>query len=165
MTTAPHRPAAYGDQMAKYFRVGKGPNLVIRPPSEEQIAITNLASDAGLPERTASIPCERAFVVSVHLTPASERGCEIWVDDLDESACGDEIQRTQQIQAARTTTNNVGRRCLFSSQQFRSTGVLDVRTSFSPAQTHRRPRVTTRSATPPPPAVRAPLKFSERLWT
>src|SRR5712691_6894268 len=26
MTTAPHRPAAYGDQMAKYFRVGKGPN-------------------------------------------------------------------------------------------------------------------------------------------
>ena len=81
MTTTPHRPAAYGDQMAKYFRVGKGPNLVIRPPSEAQIAITRLASDAGLPERTASIPSERAFVVSVHLTPASERGCEIWVDD------------------------------------------------------------------------------------
>ncbi len=67
--------------MAKYFRVGEGPNLVIRPPSEAQIAITRLASDAGLPERTASIPSERAFVVSVHLTPASERGCEIWVDD------------------------------------------------------------------------------------
>jgi len=46
------------------------------------------------------------------------------------------------------------------SQQFRSTGVLDARTSFSPSQTHRRPRVTTRSATPPPPTVRAPLKFS-----
>jgi AraC-like DNA-binding protein len=81
MTTAPNQQAAYGDQMAKYFRVGKGPNLVIRPPSEAQIAITRLASDAGLPERTASIPSERALVVSVHLTPASERGCEIWVDD------------------------------------------------------------------------------------
>jgi len=56
--------------MAKYFRVGKGPNLVIRPPSEAQIAITRLASDESLPERTAAIPCERAFVVSVHLTPA-----------------------------------------------------------------------------------------------
>lgn len=67
--------------MAKYFGVGKGPNIVIRPPSGAQIAITRLASDAGLPERTASIPSERAFVVSVHLTPASERGCEIWVDD------------------------------------------------------------------------------------
>ena len=27
--------------MAKYFPVGKGPNLVIRPPSEAQIAITH----------------------------------------------------------------------------------------------------------------------------
>ncbi len=27
--------------MAKYFRVGKGPNLVIRPPSEAQIASCN----------------------------------------------------------------------------------------------------------------------------
>jgi AraC-like DNA-binding protein len=35
----------------------------------------------GLQERTESIPAERAFVVSVHLTPASAQGCEIWVDD------------------------------------------------------------------------------------
>jgi AraC-like DNA-binding protein len=35
----------------------------------------------GLPERTESIPAERAFVVSMHLTPASAQGCEIWVDD------------------------------------------------------------------------------------
>src|SRR4029077_16829595 len=45
------------------------------------IAITHLVSDRGLPERTASIPPERAFVVSIHLTPAAPRGCDIWVDD------------------------------------------------------------------------------------
>jgi AraC-like DNA-binding protein len=40
-----------------------------------------LVSTVGLPERTASIPSETAFVISVHLTPAAEAGCEIWVDD------------------------------------------------------------------------------------
>jgi len=75
------QPAAYGGQMAKYFRLGKAPSLVIRPPSKPQIAITRLVSQDGLPEQTASIPREKAFVVSVHLTPASDQGCEIWVDD------------------------------------------------------------------------------------
>jgi AraC family transcriptional regulator len=74
------RPA-YGDQMARYFRLTEAPTLVIRPPSKPQIAVTRLTSDAGLPERTAGIPAEKAFVVSVHLTPASKQGCEIWVDD------------------------------------------------------------------------------------
>jgi AraC family transcriptional regulator len=74
------RPA-YGDQMARYFRLAEAPTLVIRPPSKPQIAVTRLTSDAGLPERTAGIPAEKAFVVSVHLTPASKQGCEIWVDD------------------------------------------------------------------------------------
>ena len=73
--------AAYGSQMAKYFRLGAAPSFVIRPPSKPQIAITRLASLDGLPEQTASIPRERAFVVSVHLTPACDQGCEIWVDD------------------------------------------------------------------------------------
>ena len=67
--------------MAKYFRLGTSASLVIRPPSKPQIAITRLASQNGLPERTASIPREKAFVVSVHLTPACDQGCEIWVDD------------------------------------------------------------------------------------
>ena len=66
--------------MAKYFRLGKAPSLVIRPPSKPQIAVTRLASPIGLAEQTASIPQEKALVVSVHLTPASERGCELWVD-------------------------------------------------------------------------------------
>lgn len=74
-------PAAYGEQMAKYFRLGQVPSLVISPPSKPQIAITRLASKNGLPEQTASIPREKAFVVSVHLTPACDQGCEIWVDD------------------------------------------------------------------------------------
>jgi AraC-like DNA-binding protein len=72
---------AYGGQMAQYFRLGKAPSLVISPPSRQQIAITRLASQYGLPEQTASIPCEKAFVVSIHLTPACDQGCEIWVDD------------------------------------------------------------------------------------
>jgi len=74
-------PAAYGGQMAQYFRLGKAPSLVICPPSKQQIAITRLASAKGLPDQSASIPREKAFVISVHLTPACDRGCEIWVDD------------------------------------------------------------------------------------
>ena len=74
-------PAAYGGQMAKYFRLGKAPSLVICSPPKPQIAITRLTSQNGLPEQTASIPSEKAFVVSVHLTPACSKGCEIWVDD------------------------------------------------------------------------------------
>ena len=81
MPTELQGSAAYGGQMAKYFRLGRVPSLVIRPPSKPQIAITRLASTSGLPEQTASIPREKAFVVSVHLTPACDHGCEIWVDD------------------------------------------------------------------------------------
>jgi AraC family transcriptional regulator len=81
MASEPEQPAAYGVQMAKYFRLGAAPSLVIRPPSKPQIAITRLLSPNGLPEQTAPIPREKAFVVSVHLTPACERGCEIWVND------------------------------------------------------------------------------------
>jgi AraC-like DNA-binding protein len=67
--------------MASYFRLPEAPSLVIQPPANPPIAITRLTSQVGLPERTQSIPSERAFVVSVHLTPASVQGCEIWVDD------------------------------------------------------------------------------------
>jgi AraC family transcriptional regulator len=81
MTNQRQDPAAYGGQMARYFRLGKAPSLVISPPSKQQIAITRLASAKGLPDQTASIPSEKAFVVSIHLTPACEQGCEIWVDD------------------------------------------------------------------------------------
>src|SRR5258708_10290862 len=81
VTSESSRHPAHGDQMAKYFRLAHAPSLVIRPPSKPYIAITHLVSGAGLPEQTASIPPERAFVVSIHLTPATERGCDIWVDD------------------------------------------------------------------------------------
>jgi hypothetical protein len=67
--------------MAKYFRLPNARSLVIRPTSNPQLAITRLVSRIGLPERTTGIPPETAFEVSVHLTPAGERGCEIWVDD------------------------------------------------------------------------------------
>jgi hypothetical protein len=80
MTKEPPEPAAFGGQMARYFRLPKAPSIVIAPPSKQQIAITHLASQSGLPDQTASIPRERAFVVSVHLTPACDKGCEIWVD-------------------------------------------------------------------------------------
>src|SRR6266404_9980079 len=81
MTTESGRRPAYGEQMARYFRLTCAPSLVIHPSSKPHIAITHLVSATGLPERTASIPPERAFVISIHLTPAAERGCDIWVDD------------------------------------------------------------------------------------
>jgi AraC-like DNA-binding protein len=74
-------PAAYGGQMARYFRLGKAPSLVISPLSKAPIVITRLTSQNGIPEQTASIPSEKALVVSVHLTPACDQGCDIWVDD------------------------------------------------------------------------------------
>ena len=75
------QPAAYGRQMAKYLGLGEAPSLVIPLPSKPQIAVTRLVSRNGLPEQTASIPREKAIVVSVHLKPACEQGCEVWVDD------------------------------------------------------------------------------------
>jgi AraC family transcriptional regulator len=74
-------PAAYGGQMARYFRLGKADSLVISPARKAPLAITRLLSSVGIAERTASIPPEKAFVVSIHLTPASDRGCDIWVDN------------------------------------------------------------------------------------
>lgn len=73
--------AAYGGQMARYFRLGSADSLVISPPRKPPVAITRLISGVGLPEQTGSIPPEKAFVVSIHLTPASDHGCDIWVDD------------------------------------------------------------------------------------
>ena len=81
VTSEPGGRPAYGEQMAKYFRLPNARSLVIRPPSKPQLAITRLVSEVGLPECTGSIPPERAFVVSVHLTPAAEQGCDIWVND------------------------------------------------------------------------------------
>jgi AraC family transcriptional regulator len=81
VTSASDRRPAYGEQMAKYFRLAHAPSLVIRPASKPHLAITHLVSPVGLPERTASIPPERAFIVSIHRTPAAERGCDIWIDD------------------------------------------------------------------------------------
>ena len=74
-------PAAYSIQMARYFHLEAAPGLVIGPRSKQQIAITRLTSQNGLPEQTAPLLPEKAFVVSVHLTPACDQGCEIWVDD------------------------------------------------------------------------------------
>ena len=81
MTTDSHREPAYGAQMATYFRFPKASSLVIQPVAKPPIAITRLVSETGLAERSESIPVERAFVVSMHLTRASSEGCEIWVDD------------------------------------------------------------------------------------
>jgi AraC-like DNA-binding protein len=67
--------------MAQYFRLANAQSLAIHPPSRPPLTITRLVSTVGLPERTASIPSETAFVISVHLTPAAEQGCDIWVDD------------------------------------------------------------------------------------
>lgn len=81
MASTTSSQSAYGRQMAKYFRLPSADSLVIPSRSKPPIAITRLASGVGLPERTASIPPERAYVVSIHLTPAGPLGCDLWVDD------------------------------------------------------------------------------------
>src|SRR5271155_447906 len=76
--------SAYGAQMAKYFTMNQPPTVaidsavsVVRP----QLAITRLIARSGIPERTASIPSERAYVVSVHLNHANSKEWELWTDD------------------------------------------------------------------------------------
>lgn len=80
MTGDTDRGSAYGDQMAKYLHLAKAPSLRVRSQPNAQIVVTRLTSERGLRERTASIPPERAFVISVHLTPANEHGCELWIE-------------------------------------------------------------------------------------
>jgi AraC family transcriptional regulator len=75
--------SAYGAQMAKYFTMNQPPTVaidsavsVVRP----QLAITRLIARSGIPERTASIPSEKAYVVSVHLNHANSGEWELWTD-------------------------------------------------------------------------------------
>jgi len=72
---------AYGEQMAKYFRLGNAQSLVISASGKHPIAVTRLTSNTGLSEQTAPIPPEKAYLISMHLTAAAASGCEIWTDD------------------------------------------------------------------------------------
>ncbi len=84
MTTSSNLASAYGTQMAKYFTMNQPPHVaidsavsVVRP----QLAITRLIARSGIPERTASIPSEKAYVVSVHLNHANSGEWELWTDE------------------------------------------------------------------------------------
>jgi AraC family transcriptional regulator len=84
MTTPSQAASAYGAQMAKYFTLNQPPHVaidsavsVVRP----QLAITRLIARSGIPERTASIPAEKAYVVSVHLNHANSGEWELWTDE------------------------------------------------------------------------------------
>jgi uncharacterized protein (DUF302 family) len=83
MTTSSNAGSAYGAQMAKYFTMNQPAYVaidsavsVVRP----QMAITRLIARSGIPERTASIPSEKAYVVSVHLNHANSGEWELWTD-------------------------------------------------------------------------------------
>jgi AraC family transcriptional regulator len=82
--TSPNLASAYGAQMAKYFTMNQPPHVaidsavsIVRP----QLAITRLIARSGIPERTASIPPEKAYVVSVHLNHANSGEWELWTDE------------------------------------------------------------------------------------
>src|SRR3984957_1443895 len=84
MTTSSNSANAYGAQMAKYFTMNQPPHVsidsavsIVRP----QLAITRLVARSGIPERTASIPSEKAYVVSVHLNHANSGEWELWTDE------------------------------------------------------------------------------------
>jgi AraC family transcriptional regulator len=83
MTTLSNQASAHGTQMAKYFTMNQPSRVaidsavsVVRP----QMAITRLIARSGIPERTASIPSEKAYVVSVHLNHANSGEWELWTD-------------------------------------------------------------------------------------
>jgi AraC family transcriptional regulator len=83
MTTSSNAGSAYGAQMAKYFTMNQPPHVaidsvvsVVRP----QLAITRLIARSCIPERTASIPSEKAYVVSLHLNHANSGEWELWTD-------------------------------------------------------------------------------------
>src|SRR3984957_15722376 len=84
MTTPSQAASAHGAQMAKYFTLNQLPHVaidsavsVVRP----QLALTRLIARSGIPERTASIPAEKAYVVSVHLNHANSGEWELWTDE------------------------------------------------------------------------------------
>jgi hypothetical protein len=84
MTTSSNAGSAHGAQMAKYFTMNQPPHValdsvasVVRP----QMAITRLIARSGIPERTASIPPEKAYVVSLHLNHANSGEWELWTND------------------------------------------------------------------------------------
>jgi AraC family transcriptional regulator len=84
MTASPNLASAHGAQMAKYFTMNQPPHVaidsavsIVRP----QLAITRLIARSGIPERTASIPSEKAYVVSVHLNHANSGEWELWTDE------------------------------------------------------------------------------------
>ena len=84
MTTSSNSANAYGAQMAKYFTMNQPPHVaidsavsVVRP----QLAITRLIARSGIPERTACIPSEKAYVVSLHLNHANSGEWELWTDE------------------------------------------------------------------------------------
>src|SRR5260370_1537223 len=71
---------AYGEQMAKYFRLSNAQSLVISASGKHPIAVTRLTSNTGLSEQTAPIPPEKEYLISMHLTGAAPSGCELWSD-------------------------------------------------------------------------------------
>src|ERR1700677_4780435 len=86
MTTSSNAGSAYGAQMAKYFTMNQPPHValdsvvsVVRP----QMAITRLIARSGIPERTSSIPPEKAYVVSLHLNHANSGEWELWTNDTN----------------------------------------------------------------------------------
>jgi AraC family transcriptional regulator len=81
MTTSADQSGAYGSQMAKYFTMNQPPHIALDSVvsvARPQMAITRLIAKSGIAERTASIPSERAYVVSFHLSPASRGEWELW---------------------------------------------------------------------------------------
>jgi len=66
--------------MATYFHLETAPTLAAIPSSKSQVSITRLKSEGGLADRTSRIPPERAFLISIHLSPAEYRDYEVWID-------------------------------------------------------------------------------------
>ncbi len=68
MTT--RAPICYGRDYARRFHLREAPSLLVKRLSHVQLAVTRLTSDTGMPWWSISVPPERAFLISVHLTEA-----------------------------------------------------------------------------------------------
>src|SRR6202142_2761659 len=84
MKTSSDSANAYGAQMAKYFTMDDPPAVAIDSVvsvGRPQLAITRPTARSGIPERTASIPPEKAYVVSLHLNHANSGEWELGPND------------------------------------------------------------------------------------
>jgi AraC family transcriptional regulator len=72
-------PLSYGNAIARCFYLEDAPSVLIRPLSRQQLAVTRVTVENGLPDPTASVCPESAFTIAVHLRDPDFSDWGTWV--------------------------------------------------------------------------------------